>query len=143
MLKGSQALMHAIESGSPEPTNEAQRKELSAEWQRTGSAETLAKLEAVEAKHTPGPWRAHCGQNSIDIQPDIAKVYIQAGRYDGSQSKQRTANANLIAAAPELLEACKSAEWLIQQLVTMNRIPANNEALRLARAAIAKAGGAT
>jgi hypothetical protein len=88
------------------------------------------------SKHTPGPWRAHCGQNSIDIQPDIAKVYIQAGRYDGSQSKQRTANANLIAAAPELLEACMAVEAMLEK-----EFPGadQTDARIVLRAAIAKA----
>ena len=55
--------------------------------------------------HTPGPWYIH-RQALADIYADslIASVY---GSLDSLE--QGEANARLIAAAPELLEACKAA----------------------------------
>ena len=60
--------------------------------------------------HTSGPW--HVGsatefRNQIGIEPTIGCVY---GDIKGKETK---ANARLIAAAPELLEALKrSLSWL-------------------------------
>lgn len=74
------------------------------------------------SKHTPGPWKVITGEGTSF--PDT--VYIQAvGKHgfrsvlaelndDGKNDKvhgsdhDRQANAALIAAAPELLEACKA-----------------------------------
>jgi hypothetical protein len=56
--------------------------------------------------HTPGPWRTEQRHDRIKVEPDIAVVYVQQSQYDGSQSKTRTANAKLIAAAPDLIAAC-------------------------------------
>lgn len=57
--------------------------------------------------HTPGPWKAR-GSDVL-----LANV-VQAGGYGwhvahvfGDDKDQREANANLIAAAPMLLEMCK------------------------------------
>jgi len=67
-----------------------------------------------EAKHTPGPWDV----NGIDTEKirigsrkmsDVAIVYNQPNRFDGSLSKSRKRNAELIAAAPDLLAACEAA----------------------------------
>ena len=65
-------------------------------------------------KHTPGPWQ--CAVDTPGIRPTtrgviaprcenmlLATVYNPAGRI-----KEREANARLIAAAPELLEALKN-----------------------------------
>ena len=66
-------------------------------------------------KHTPGPWQ--CAVDTPGIRPTtrgviaprcenmlLATVYNPAGRI-----KEREANARLIAAAPELLDACVEA----------------------------------
>lgn len=56
------------------------------------------------AKHTPGPWTIREHPNSgagVYIEPGIGEVY-GAGRIPA-------ANARLIAAAPELLEAMNAA----------------------------------
>lgn len=92
-------------------------------------------------KFTPGPWSTDLKVSSqagrVVIEPDVAIVYVQSNRYDSSQSKQRIANARLIATAPELLEAL---EWVIQ--CTDGDLPQGTyECLENARAVIAKATG--
>jgi hypothetical protein len=86
--------------------------------------------------HTPGPWttdlRITTQAGRVAIEPDIAVVYVQPSRYDGSESKRRLANARLIAAAPELLERLKAA---------VERQGFSNKELIAARATIAKAEG--
>ena len=58
--------------------------------------------------HTPGPWRVGEGTGYINqtaIEPSIGCVY--------GKGEECVATAKLIAAAPDLLEACKAAEqWL-------------------------------
>jgi hypothetical protein len=62
------------------------------------------------SKHTPGPWELE-GLNIIKRLPkytiNITSLYV---RFSATTDQEaRLANANLIAAAPELLEACHSA----------------------------------
>jgi hypothetical protein len=84
------------------------------------------------SKHTPGPWHT-AGEQGVQIRSakdQIAKVWTMRGN-------EWKANARLIAAAPELLEALKEivdaadgAGW--EQL---------DPSFKKARAAIAKATG--
>ena len=55
---------------------------------------------AEDRQHTPGPW----GEDSHNVYKDSVNI----ARLDASNANKE-ANAKLIAAAPELLEACKSA----------------------------------
>lgn len=87
------------------------------------------------SKHTPGPWVAHSLMVSEAGQPisrgrDICHCGI--GMRPPSDSRQAMANARLIAAAPELLEA-------LQAVVRV----ANRDTMEFfaAHAAIAKATG--
>jgi hypothetical protein len=60
------------------------------------------------SKHTPGPWHT-AGEQGVQIRSakdQIAKVWTMRGN-------EWKANARLIAAAPELLEACKVALGII------------------------------
>ena len=66
-------------------------------------------------KHTPGPWRVEfhdTGQYTAHIQGEYPNKTIRTIAvilpYAGEGESR--ANANLIASAPELLEACKEAE---------------------------------
>ena len=70
----------------------------------------------MNAKHTPGPWKQ--GENPMDIiassdgQWDIATVAENCGANDDENTPpdcdgESLANAHLIAAAPDLLAACK------------------------------------
>ena len=65
------------------------------------------------SKHTPGPWKAHFEEAYFVTGPDRGRVAMMmnlkgphglGGRRSGEES---AANARLIAAAPELLEALK------------------------------------
>ena len=70
-----------------------------------------------QPKHTPGPWTCNgkitTQAGRVVIEPDIAVVYIQESRYAAVQSKTRLANAALIAAAPDLLEALNDLTMFI------------------------------
>lgn len=63
----------------------------------------------MENKHTPGPWRAGQGGfadkvlDTADMPGVVAEVW-----YFGRTAEERRANTRLIAAAPDLLEACKA-----------------------------------
>lgn len=103
----------------------------------------MARLTAYEsgaATHTPGPW-------SVELVAGLP--VIVAGRHrvgeaqvDGGIGRLKepgvreevAANARLIAAAPEMLEALKAAERELQELES-------SDALFMARAAIDKAEG--
>ena len=89
------------------------------------------------SKHTPGPWHVRTfdgSQWSIDAVGDLPIAQAQQlrpVRFDPKQN-ERTANARLIAAAPELLEA-------LQDLLDTG-FTGGPQGKR-ARAAIAKATG--
>lgn len=64
----------------------------------------------TQPKHTPGPW--HIGETNPNFGP---KVYDAQGNFISDVASARSdrigndiANAHLIAAAPELLEACEA-----------------------------------
>jgi hypothetical protein len=99
------------------------------------------------ASHTPGPWRAifKAGMRATVIAPaEDYRICAIGGAAMGDDADE--ANARLIAAAPELLEALKeSRDGLADAL---NNLPADGECavligIRLAAvdAAIAKAEG--
>ena len=61
-----------------------------------------------ESKHTPGPWEVHKMTSTYQIPIWAESKWI--GNIDaGIDADIAEANARLIAAAPELLEACKEA----------------------------------
>ena len=99
----------------------------------------------MESKHTPGPW-------GIDIN-SVGEYLISAGPIGTpvdylaviTNRKRSKANARLIAAAPEMLEAL---EGLFKECAMMHRYwgdgdnaKAADKAESFARAAIAKAKG--
>jgi hypothetical protein len=73
----------------------------------------------MSAQHTPGSWKAHFEEAYFVTGPDLGRVAMMmnlkgahglGGRRSGGES---AANARLIAAAPELLEALESEyAWL-------------------------------
>lgn len=90
-------------------------------------------------KHTPGPWvKVNCSLLGSDKQEVIA-ANLGLGLGADSGDGVRLANARLIAAAPDLLEA-------LRDLISAEGLPegyADRKALiEAARAAIAKAGAA-
>lgn len=107
-------------------------------------------------QHTPGPWMRTHGSGRYYIKTDkhsIATVFSSNGEFGcptNPTSEQASANARLIAAAPELLEALRNLELganTVEACYTRN--PGNfasalrdlREYSELARAAIAKATG--
>ena len=93
--------------------------------------------------HTPGPWVAVPGQSPIVIREARFIVCTIPGPWGNEWCE---ANARLIAAAPDLLEACEAAlTWVAVATPREDAHPAAvNHANDLAclRAAIAKARGA-
>lgn len=84
------------------------------------------------AQHTPGPWRIY-KRSAIIHGPDGHEVAL--ARCLAWPDPQAEANALLIAAAPDLLEACKAMETAQSMGLS------SADAIRLARAVIAKATG--
>jgi hypothetical protein len=93
--------------------------------------------------HTPGPWTTEQPSGLTNPEPNwlpiyapkwwhLAKVVVEL---DGERSEEGEANARLIAAAPELLEACKA----IADHYDEDEILSGD--LNKLRAAIAKAEG--
>ena len=100
----------------------------------------------MSAQHTPGPWKF--GFESVD--PEWAIVTIEGGLIiaNVNADHRQEANARLIAAAPDLLEAAHGVDVLYAELQAALPKIANTramdivqDAVRKARAAIAKAEG--
>jgi hypothetical protein len=95
-------------------------------------------------KHTPGPWEYQLvptGVGAVACKIVSEKGLICTGRSftsHGSRQASAEADADLIAAAPQMLEALHSAE---RCLAIYEREGANNAELLVVRAAIAKAEG--
>ena len=101
----------------------------------------------MTAKHTPGPWYALRGQRNISIRyktgdrllPMVNVASVRGQFPTDCPYGSSEANVRLIAAAPELLEAC---QLLVADYEDTN--PAIGEDwYRKAKAAIAKAKGGT
>ena len=105
------------------------------------------------AKFTPGPWsisddREWDGSDSLDILtsggwgdglPWIAGVH---GANVGPKDKEETeANANLIAAAPEMYEALKTTAGNLRSLIAATNCRTYDVWLETAESALAKADG--
>lgn len=92
----------------------------------------------MKSKHTPGPWRRTLDWTSryktifADRNTQIAHLVVNGSVQTNSEIE---GNANLIAAAPDLLQACKDA-LLLAELYDIE-----GAAIDAARAAIAKAEG--
>jgi len=67
-------------------------------------------------KHTPGPWEVALYKSCVWIREteDRKRHPYLADVFSNEQWPEGKANANLIAAAPELLAACKAALVSIQ-----------------------------
>ena len=103
------------------------------------------KTTAQTAQHTPGPW-VECGQGTLlhpvtnnPITTEVVEA-IGFGRIFEvyHYSNENEANARLIAAAPELLEALIALESGVRNWISEGVSP---EMLASARAAIARAEG--
>ena len=88
-------------------------------------------------KHTKGPWRI---SDDHFIVADKGEKYQNICRLNGMDRHEASeANAMLIAAAPELLEALKAVESWMDDLQSIN--PFTQNLLDNVRSAIAKAEG--
>lgn len=87
-------------------------------------------------KHTPGPWHVHKGTKWHHVRAFNGNWVMEAN-YSHSVVRQH-ADASLIAAAPELLEALMALEVLLSPLAYDST---QKDWLNRARAAIAKATG--
>lgn len=103
----------------------------------------------MKTKHTPGPWSVHIlGQESErpGIEADGISIVIYGVRDEDSQGihgetyEQEMANARLIAASPELLEALEYYHRFITDTLGYND---DDPMIGSAKAAIAKAKGET
>lgn len=80
-------------------------------------------------KHTPGPWRVNKGFN--EIWGD--RLHVADARYVVTGPAETAANAELIAAAPELADALEAALLEIgRHSVTVLPVTEHGEALRKA-----------
>ena len=112
----------------------------------------------TQDKHTPGPWRVIIDDdgNPLSGRPSVAASdeldcaivhwdgFIQEYWRSARGDKEIHANARLIAAAPDMLEALEAAEESIATFIGVHKYPIDSGAgdvLRQVSAAIAKASG--
>lgn len=96
-------------------------------------------MKNTTQQHTPGPWtyQATAGNHDYAVYPEATGKCLALVRdFD-------EANARLITAAPELLEAAQNARNVLAALATgdLKTISRDSAALVTLRAAIAKATG--
>jgi hypothetical protein len=73
----------------------------------------------MNAKHTPGPWLESRKSKStilqsIDIKVGSERIAYVTVPYTAKNIEECEANARLIAAAPDLLEACRKALYALK-----------------------------
>lgn len=91
----------------------------------------------MSSDHTPGPWEFFSTDVGIGVTAPTADV-AHCGGFDTRRAREEEeANAHLIAAAPDMLEALKSCE----QRLTMQSYRLNENLIGELRAIIAKAEG--
>lgn len=99
-------------------------------------------------QHTPGPWEPTLGQvppESVWNQHGFARICRLSDRYDSGplSNSTITANARLIAAAPDLLAALEALAEFIPDIALHNTqaMMRRDTAINLTMAALAKAKG--
>ena len=65
-----------------------------------------------EAKHTPGPWSVKKMQSGVYMIGGDSSIIVRL-EWDADDDDEARANAKLIAAAPDMLEALKNAYHLL------------------------------
>ena len=97
-----------------------------------------------ETKFTKGPWEVKNTHIYCDVGPVTAghhsMIDVQLNRYIGEDKDNEVANANLIAAAPELYEALVTASAIYQIIIDMGRTE-YKELLDQANSVLSKARG--
>jgi len=146
----------------PDGTKEFPPVRIREAWSRCASegwafkvvSESEYKEQTVTTKHTPGPWKIEVDTvegNRVYIHPEarntawLAEVNMTPPKEGtimvGCGTKDPMANARLIAASPDLLEACRAA---LPVLIDEYGDPAPSHVqhtIDALRAAIAKASG--
>ena len=91
--------------------------------------------------HTPGPWHTDgtAGFEALEVRSNDRRI-AKSLYHRGSEDREADANARLIAAAPDLLAACKAARRALQAADSRGFISAVYEIEQL-EIAIAKARG--
>ena len=94
----------------------------------------------AKAGHTPGQWRLEYDGSLCMARQIVVRGLIGP---DASTVAERRANNNLIAAAPDLLAACKAAENALAALDEVNMLPSgwHSGVWGVIRSAIALAEG--
>lgn len=111
------------------------------------------------SKHTPGPWEVFTseGASKPGIETADGKLSIVVFGHEGEESgvagrtpEEALANARLMAAAPDLLAACKTALPIMRNAVEAGlsgftkgqtaEVVENHTAVKMLREAIQKAG---
>ncbi len=95
--------------------------------------------------HTPGPWAMYSFDTKSETGPlvkDSSGLIVAEAYPRGPSGTEQAANASLIAAAPELLEALQLLHDNLAEYQRINHLGGyDNQDMVLARAAIAKAKG--
>jgi len=94
----------------------------------------------MKTKHTPGPWKINQRNSQGDIEIIAPNENYKDGGFIAELScddKNTSANARLISAAPELLEACK----FVLSNLQVSRLPQFRAETEILAEAIAKAEG--
>lgn len=104
-------------------------------------------MTAEKVTHTPGPWgnRYFNRNGKIEIHTHthvmchvMCREIDRSGSVDDASVSEAEANARLITAAPELLEACQAVLESLNRNLSDEFLPETRDCLR---AAIAKATG--
>ena len=98
------------------------------------------RIEKNEVRHTPGPWKAVLVEgHRLGGRNGAARYDVLAmNPPDFVADRLTEANARLIAAAPDLLAACRAVLECLGRTLAPDYLPETRELLR---AAIAKAEG--
>ena len=100
----------------------------------------------MKNQHTPGPWKADIRVAQATVADSHGNAVADIARHEFSVTEQSysdrriEANARLISAAPDLLSALREMMAVFQDHEQYDEESA--EVVSIARAAIAKAGGA-
>ena len=91
--------------------------------------------------HTPGPWRL----SGTEVWAAHHRIVYGGGAYDAKNRNVKRANLLLVAAAPDLLAACKEAETELEAVALAMEAngqtapDCNRRTISILRAAIDKA----